>query len=82
MGVPVRVSRPFTGPTRFEGLESTDALNCNPRALRQGYLDALNAHTEDSIPIDVRIVAATKVELVLAAARRAGHPLQCIMEAA
>jgi len=27
-------------------------------------------------------VAATKVELVLAAARRGGHPLQCIMEAA
>ncbi len=27
-------------------------------------------------------VAATKVELVLASARRAGHPLQCIMEAA
>jgi len=27
-------------------------------------------------------VAATKVELVLAAARRVGHPLQCIMEAA
>ena len=27
-------------------------------------------------------VAATKVELVLGAARRAGHPLQCIMEAA
>lgn len=27
-------------------------------------------------------VAATKVELVLDAARRAGHPLQCIMEAA
>ncbi|MFN7723647.1 MAG: ATP-dependent Clp protease adapter ClpS [Rubrivivax sp.] len=27
-------------------------------------------------------VAATKVELVLAAARRDGHPLQCIMEAA
>jgi ATP-dependent Clp protease adaptor protein ClpS len=27
-------------------------------------------------------VAATKVELVLAAAKRAGHPLQCIMEAA
>lgn len=29
-----------------------------------------------------RDVAATKVELVLSAARRAGHPLQCIMEAA
>ena len=27
-------------------------------------------------------VAATKVELVLAAARRQGHPLQCIMESA
>ena len=27
-------------------------------------------------------VAATKVELVHAAAKRAGHPLQCIMEAA
>jgi ATP-dependent Clp protease adaptor protein ClpS len=27
-------------------------------------------------------VAATKVELVLSAARRDGHPLQCIMEAA
>ena len=27
-------------------------------------------------------VAATKVELVLAAARRGSHPLQCIMEAA
>jgi ATP-dependent Clp protease adaptor protein ClpS len=27
-------------------------------------------------------VAATKVELVLSAARRGGHPLQCIMEAA
>jgi ATP-dependent Clp protease adaptor protein ClpS len=29
-----------------------------------------------------RDVAATKVELVMAAAKQAGHPLQCIMEAA
>jgi ATP-dependent Clp protease adaptor protein ClpS len=29
-----------------------------------------------------RDVAATKVETVLAAAKRSGHPLQCIMEAA
>ncbi|MDE2401865.1 MAG: ATP-dependent Clp protease adapter ClpS [Burkholderiales bacterium] len=29
-----------------------------------------------------RDIAATKVELVLAAARRAGHPLQCILETA
>ena len=32
---------PFAGPTRFEGLESLDHLNCNPRALREGYLDAV-----------------------------------------
>lgn len=31
---------PFAGPTRFEGLESLDFLNCNPRALRDGYLEA------------------------------------------
>jgi uncharacterized protein (DUF58 family) len=33
---------PFDGPTRFEGLELQDALNCNPRALREGYLAALD----------------------------------------
>ncbi len=32
----------FNGATRFEGLESEDFLNCNPRALREGYLEALN----------------------------------------
>lgn len=32
--------------------------------------------------IYTRDVASTKVELVLAASRRAGHPLQCTMEAA
>jgi uncharacterized protein (DUF58 family) len=32
---------PFSGPTRFEGLELPDHLNCNPRALREGYLEAL-----------------------------------------
>ncbi|MCA9107648.1 MAG: DUF58 domain-containing protein [Planctomycetales bacterium] len=32
---------PFSGPTRFEGLETEDFLNCNPRALRDGYLAAL-----------------------------------------
>ena len=33
---------PFSGPTRFEGLEYDDSLNCNPRALRKGYLEALD----------------------------------------
>ena len=38
---------PFGGPTRFEGLETDEALNCNPRALREGYLEALNEFLED-----------------------------------
>jgi uncharacterized protein (DUF58 family) len=38
---------PFSGPHRFEGLETTDYLNCNPRALRKGYLEALNAYLEE-----------------------------------
>jgi uncharacterized protein (DUF58 family) len=33
---------PFSGPARFEGLETADQLSCNPRALRQGYLAALD----------------------------------------
>jgi hypothetical protein len=33
----------FSGPTRFEGLEIADHLSCNPRALREGYLEALEA---------------------------------------
>ncbi len=37
---------PFTGPTRFDGLETVDFLNCNPRALREGYLEALNQFLE------------------------------------
>ncbi len=32
---------PFADPTRFEGLETSDTLTCNPRALREGYLEAL-----------------------------------------
>ena len=32
---------PFEGPTRFEGLELPEHLNCNPRALREGYMAAL-----------------------------------------
>jgi hypothetical protein len=38
---------PFTGATRFEGLEGVDALNCNPRALREGYLAAMQAYLDE-----------------------------------
>ncbi|MEA1951944.1 MAG: DUF58 domain-containing protein [Planctomycetota bacterium] len=35
---------PFTGSTRFEGLEEAGNIVCNPRALREGYLAALHEH--------------------------------------
>ncbi|MBP87440.1 MAG: DUF58 domain-containing protein [Planctomycetaceae bacterium] len=38
---------PFTGPTRFDGLESLDYLNCNPRALREGYVAAVNEFLDE-----------------------------------
>jgi len=34
---------PFDGPTRFEGLELPEHVTCNPRGLRDGYLEALEA---------------------------------------
>jgi len=38
---------PFNGPVRFEGLEFSEQLRCNPRALREGYLAALGAYLEE-----------------------------------
>ena len=38
---------PFTGPTRFEDMESDVRLNCNPKALRDGYLEALQEFLDD-----------------------------------
>ncbi len=32
---------PFDGPTRFDGLEHSRHIKCNPRALREGYLESL-----------------------------------------
>jgi uncharacterized protein (DUF58 family) len=37
---------PFARPSRFEGLETDEHLTCNPRALREGYLTALNKYLE------------------------------------
>lgn len=37
----------FTGTTRFEGLEEAGALVCDPRALRDGYLEAMHAFIDD-----------------------------------
>jgi uncharacterized protein (DUF58 family) len=37
----------FSGPMRFEGLELDEHLACNPRALREGYLQALNDYLDE-----------------------------------
>ena len=38
------MSFPFTGTTRFEGMEEMPHLVCDPRALRDGYLEALDEY--------------------------------------
>ena len=38
------VSFPFSGTTRFEGMEELPHLLCDPRALRDGYLEALEEY--------------------------------------
>lgn len=35
---------PFAGTTRFEGMEEMPNVHCDPRALRDGYLDALTEY--------------------------------------
>jgi uncharacterized protein (DUF58 family) len=38
------LSFPFAGSTRFEGMEELPQLLCDPRALRDGYLEALEEY--------------------------------------
>jgi uncharacterized protein (DUF58 family) len=38
------VDFPFTGTTRFEGMEEMPNLLCDPRALRDGYIEALEEY--------------------------------------
>ncbi len=38
---------PFNGPSRFEGMELPQNLTCNPRALRDGYIEALTRYLEE-----------------------------------
>jgi len=35
---------PFAGTTRFEGMEELMQLTCDPRALRDGYIEALEEY--------------------------------------
>jgi len=38
---------PFAGTTKFEGMEELPSLLCDPRALRQGYLEALQEFLQE-----------------------------------
>jgi uncharacterized protein (DUF58 family) len=46
---------PFDGPTRFEGLEATDEITCNPRAFREGYLEALGTFLAETRQLVARL---------------------------
>jgi len=35
---------PFDGPTRFEGMETDSSLNCDPRALREDFIRAMQEY--------------------------------------
>jgi len=35
---------PFAGTTRFEGMEEIEEVTCDPRSLRDGYIEALNEY--------------------------------------
>ena len=37
----------YSGTTRFEGLEEAGELVCDPRSLREGYLEAVQAFLDD-----------------------------------
>jgi uncharacterized protein (DUF58 family) len=57
---------PFNDPTRYEGMESIDTLTCNPRALREGYLESLQRfldrvrHACASARIDYQLVRTSR----------------------
>ncbi len=65
---------PFAGPTRFEGLEGPETLNCNPRALRDGYLEALQTYLAEVR----RLCAASEVDYTLI---RTSQPLDAALAA-
>ena len=73
----------FTGATRFEALEGAEFLNCNPAALRDGYLEALNRFLDDTrsacsrLAIDYTLVRTSQpLSAVMASflTRRLGLP--------
>lgn len=62
----------FDGATRFEGLETEQFLNCNPRALREGYLEALQSFLDQTRKACGRL----QIEYMLA---RTSEPLDALL---
>lgn len=63
---------PFAGSTRFEGMEQAAELLCDPRALRDGYLEAL-----EEFLVEVRRGCARRgVDYALV---RTGDPLEAVL---
>jgi uncharacterized protein (DUF58 family) len=63
---------PFAGSTRFEGMEELPQLLCDPRALRDGYLEALEEYL-----VEVRRGCVRKgVDYALV---RTGDPLDAVL---
>ena len=63
---------PFEGATRFEGLESPELVACNPRALRAGYLAAVEEFLADAR----RRSAAARCDYALV---RTGEPVDAAL---
>ena len=62
----------FSGATRFEALEGEEFLNCNPAALREGYLEALGEFMDETRSACSRLaIDYTTV--------RTGEPLSAVM---
>lgn len=61
----------FQGPTRFEGMESPAKIQCDPRALRSDYLNALNRYltklklAASNAGVDYRLVRTDEPESVV-----------------
>jgi uncharacterized protein (DUF58 family) len=63
---------PFAGSTRFEGMEELANLLCDPRALRDGYIEALEEYL-----VEVRRGCARKgIDYALV---RTGEPLDAVL---
>lgn len=62
----------FSGATRFEGLETEAFLNCNPAALREGYLEQMDAFLASTRKACARL----QIDYMLA---RTSDPLDALM---